>query len=247
MTPLISRRRQEEVSRVERGERHCKECNVDFDRDFLEAYALSGRDRQTCARCKKPTAAGPVTNWVLKSERVQVEIAVNGETHRVWRHGTLEPNAECLHAVGGHVYCCDGRRVTTRDERDRPSEQSLVREGQLCTTDNELVDLAVALEKLQECKQDQSVPHKVAAPLDGAVTTGTTTGRKWPRLPLKDAPPLSVPEMKAQRQLMDKLGIEFWEGPQMRLYEEWTLHEVRTKRRFPEYYAYLPKEISVPT
>ena len=79
------------------------------------------------------------------------------------------------------------------------------------------MDLAVALEELQEYKQDQSVPRKVAAPLDGAVTKGKTTGRKWPRLPLKDAPPLSDDEMKAQRQLMDKLGMEFWEDPQMRL------------------------------
>ena len=82
VTPLISRRRQEEVSRVERRERHCKECNVDFDRDFLEAYALSGRDRQTCARCKRPTAAGSLANWILKSERVQVEITVNSMASR---------------------------------------------------------------------------------------------------------------------------------------------------------------------
>ena len=39
---------------------------------------------------------------------------------------------------------------------------------------------------------------------------------------------------------MDKLGIEFWDGPQMTLYESWPLHVVRQARGFPEYYAYLP-------
>ena len=147
---------------------------------------------------------------------------------------------ECLHAVGGHVYCCQGRRVTTRDEKNRVGEMSLIREGQLCTTANELIDLTAALKDLEERRNAGSAPQCAATPSGGAAAGGRSTTRKWLRLPLKEAPPLSDRDKEAQRQLMDRLGIEFWEGPQITLYETWPLEVVRCGRNSPEHYAYWP-------
>ena len=69
--------RQREFSLVARGERHCDACNIDFDRDFRDAYALSGGERLTCARCSAPTAMGPIDNWTLVGESEWVEFVDN--------------------------------------------------------------------------------------------------------------------------------------------------------------------------
>ena len=113
-------RRQLEFTLVARGERYCSACNVDFDRDFLDARAMSGCVRQSCARCNAPTALGQVDNLSLNTESEWVEFQDEiGDTQGHWRYCTPEPNKACLHVVGGNVYCYNGRRVTACDEVNR--------------------------------------------------------------------------------------------------------------------------------
>ena len=125
---MVQRRR--ELSLVARGERYCDACNIHFDKQFLDAYALGDGDRTTCARCKSSTLFGSVNTWIVQNDAEKVEFVDKyGVPHTTWRQGTPQPNTECLHAVGGSIVCWQGRRVTTRDEKERPNEGTLVREG----------------------------------------------------------------------------------------------------------------------
>ena len=69
----VKARRRLEFTLVDSGERYCSACNIDFDASFLDARALSGCERQNCARCNKPTALGQIDNWSVGKESEWVE------------------------------------------------------------------------------------------------------------------------------------------------------------------------------
>ena len=111
---------------------------------------------------------------------------------------------------------------------------SLVREGQLGNTANELIDLMVELKAIQERRNAVLVPHRAAAPFNGAAAGARPAAdREFPHLPLKMAAPLSEEDKAAQRLEMDKLGVKF-------IYHDWPLENIRCGNDFPPHYVYLP-------
>ena len=235
---VTHKRRQ--LNNVARGVRYCGDCNIDFDADFLAAYALSDGDQGVCARCTKPTLVGCIHTWIVQQDAEEVVFHDRDNVeHRARRRGTPTPNKDALHAVGPSVYDWRGERVSNRDEKGRPNEATVVRDSQLCTGSpqyNGVVDLTSCFEEMKQRQGAGLGGASVTVPSKGAVAAQCLL-RPSVRVALSQAPPLSEGDKAIQQGEMARFGVRLNTGTQLPIYENWPLWVINYPKRFPRWYA----------